>query len=333
MKTILLSDTHYGIKQNSITWLNSQIDFIYKELIPCIKYLIDKEHELVRIIHCGDVFDSRSSINPFIASAVRKAYTELANLCQVYIIAGNHDFYSPNDDSISALEFTLNGIKNLSIIKDKISPLWFGEYDNISLLVPWYEFDKKEQISQFIKEYKPKYIFCHTDLTRLSDEYKEILKEVTVFSGHIHTPQKENNLITLGSTYALTFADCNSDRGFYIHTDETNELKFVKAKNIIKFWRFYNEEIFKVDTEKLKNDYIELYINKVNLLNEKYTEQISLISSKIHNIAVVPNNDLELQTKQMEFSNYDIKEICENNIPDNLKNKFNEIIENLNKTQ
>jgi hypothetical protein len=47
----------------------------------------------------------------------------------------------------------------------------------------------------------------------------------------------------------------------------------------------------------------------------------------------VPNNDLELQTKQMEFSNYNIKEICESNIPDNLKNKFNEIIENLNKTQ
>ena len=101
---------------------------------------------------------------------------------------------------------------------------------------------------------------------------------------------------------------------------------------MIKFWRFYNEEIFNIDVEKLKNDYIELYINKLNLLNEKYTEQISLISSKIHNTTVVPNNDLELQAKQMEFSNYDIKEICESNIPDNLKNKFNEIIENLNKT-
>lgn len=323
MKTIILSDTHYGIKQNSITWLNSQIDFIYNELIPCVKYLIEKEHQLVRIIHCGDVFDSRSSINPYIAATVRKAYIELANLCQIYIVAGNHDFYSPNDDSISALDFAFNGVKNLNVIKDKISPIWFGEYDNISLLVPWYEFDKKESLSQIIDEYKPKYIFCHTDLTRLSDEYKELLKDVTVFSGHIHTPQKENNLITLGSTYALTFADCNADRGFYIHTDETNELKFVKAKNIIKFWRFYNKEIFDIDVTKVNNDYIELYIDKLNLMNENYAERISFLTSKIHNIKVVPNSDKENSVEEIEFTNYNIQEICESNIPEELKNKFN----------
>lgn len=323
MKTIILSDTHYGIKQNSITWMNSQIDFIYNELIPCIKYLIEKEHQLVRIIHCGDVFDSRSSINPYIAAAVRKAYTELANLCQVYIVAGNHDFYSPNDDSVSALDFAFNGVKNLNVIKDKIAPLWFGEYDNVSLLVPWYEFDKKELLTQIIDEYKPKYIFCHTDLTRLSDEYKELLKDITVFSGHIHTPQKENNLITLGSTYALTFADCNADRGFYIHTDETNELKFVKAKNIIKFWRFYNKEIFDIDVTKVNNDYIELYIDKLNLMNENYAERISFLTSRIHNIKVVPNSDKENSVEEIEFKNYNIQEICESNIPEELKDKFN----------
>lgn len=42
MKTIILSDTHFGIKQNSITWMNSQINFLYNEFIPYIKELSKK---------------------------------------------------------------------------------------------------------------------------------------------------------------------------------------------------------------------------------------------------------------------------------------------------
>ena len=37
MTTILFTDTHFGIKQNSITWFNSQKDFIVNQLIPYIK--------------------------------------------------------------------------------------------------------------------------------------------------------------------------------------------------------------------------------------------------------------------------------------------------------
>jgi DNA repair exonuclease SbcCD nuclease subunit len=319
MKTLILSDTHFGIKQNSITWLNSQIDFIYKEFIPCLIHL--KKDDEVQVVHCGDVFDSRSTINTFVASYVRKAFKDIAAHCPVYIVAGNHDFYSPVEDDVSALDLTLYSIKNLNIVRDKIAILDEGQ----SLLVPWYEFDKKDVLEAYIRSNKPKNIFCHTDLTRLSPEYRALLRGINVYSGHIHTPQCEGNLFTLGSTYALTFADSNSDRGFYILDNQTNELKFVKAKNIIRFWRFYNSEIFDIDVTKLKNDYLELYINKTNLLNEQYTERISYITSKIHNAIVVPNPDTEQVQESVEFTNYNIEEICEANIPEKLKDKFKQI--------
>ena len=324
MKTILFSDTHFGIKQNSITWMNSQIDFIYKEFIPCIKYL--QQSDNVRVIHCGDVFDSRSSINPFIASNVKQAFTDIAKLCPVYIIAGNHDFYSPNDDSVSSLDFILSSIPNLTILKDTISGLLNEEYDVESLLVPWYEFEKIDKLKEFIDAHNPKNVFCHADLTHLSNEHKELLKNLTVYSGHIHTPQKDNNLITLGSTYALTFADCNADRGFYILDNKTDELLFVAAKNIIKFYRYYNNEIFNIDIEKHKFDYIEAYIDKINLLNEEYTKQISILNSKIHNINIIPNTEIQHITEDIEFKNYNIEEICKENIPDELKEKFDKLL-------
>ena len=67
---ILLTDTHFGVKQNSITWLKSQMNFFYEQLIPFIR----KEKELVYIYHLGDLFDSRSSINPFISNEVRNLF-------------------------------------------------------------------------------------------------------------------------------------------------------------------------------------------------------------------------------------------------------------------
>ena len=94
MTNIIITDTHFGVKNNSITWFNSQSDFIYKQLIPYIK----SHQDTIRLIHMGDVFDSRSTISVYIAKKVRKMFKDLAEICEdVIVVAGNHDFYSPND--------------------------------------------------------------------------------------------------------------------------------------------------------------------------------------------------------------------------------------------
>ena len=67
MTDILITDTHFGIKQNSITWFNSQSNFIYEQLIPYIQ----THKDIIRLIHLGDVFDSRSSISVLIAAKVK----------------------------------------------------------------------------------------------------------------------------------------------------------------------------------------------------------------------------------------------------------------------
>jgi len=321
MKYILISDTHFGIKQNSILWLNSQINYLYNEFIPIIKKL--KQKDEVKVIHCGDVFDSRSTINPFVATEVRKAFVEIANLCEVYIIAGNHDFYSPKDDNISSLDLVLSSINNLQIIKNKSQIIF-----NHSLLLPWYEFNKFiDETNTRGKEIENiKYIFCHTDLSLLGGDIKKKLFGVKVFSGHIHYPVVDNNLITLGSVFPLTFADCNADRGIYILDDKTGKLEFIKSKNVIKFWRFYNSKIFNIDEKQYENDYVELYIDKVNLLDEKYTKRISEISSIIHNTTVIPIVEQQNKIQNINFKDFNINDFCIKNIPIQLQKKFETVL-------
>lgn len=321
-KTFVITDTHFGVKQNSASWLNAQIGFFENEFIPAVKLALSNGDN-VNIVHCGDVFDSRSSINPFVAQKVREIFSKMSQLCNVYIVAGNHDFYSPNSDEYSALDIVFGDMKNVTKITRDI---YFTKDPNcvISLYVPWYKFDY-DSLSDAITKCHPQRIYCHTDLANIDPAIIPLLKDIYIISGHIHTLWKKNNLINLGSTFALTFADCNSPRGYYVF--DKNSYTFYPGENIIKFWRFNDTEILCLNAEPLKNDYVELYINKLNLLNPEYSTKISELSATIHNLTVIPTDEKTVN-ESIEFKNYDIEQLCRDNIPERLNEKFEMIVKN-----
>lgn len=315
MKTILISDTHFGVKQNSLTWLKYQEAFIHKQLIPYIKSI----KEDVRLYHLGDVFDSRSSINTFIASRVKAVVRALAGVCRggVYIIGGNHDYYSPNDNdenNVCALDLLLEDVEGVTLVTDE--PLRVGK----DLLVPWYAWDGLDVGAEV------KYVFAHTDLTRLEIR-PDWMRGRKVFSGHIHTPAHQDNLHTLGSTYALTFADCNADRGFYVGED--GNFTFVPNKESIRFFRIRNEAIFDIpgNDKYRRDDYLELYVDQDLILTDRYADVIRGISEQFHNCTVLPVSIDNQEVIENLDSGYDIEEICKAMIPDELAKKFGKILE------
>lgn len=326
MKTILITDTHFGVKQNSTTWLNSQLNILYNQILPLIKKI--KEKESVRIIHCGDVFDSRNTINTLTAIKVSEAFKILAKECPIYIVLGNHDFYSPNDSTISTLNLVFDKEENIHLIQNTIEVLLNEHDEPEDLLVPWYQFDDAELLSKHVKEFKPKRIFCHTDLLNLSDEYKVLLKDIKLYSGHIHTPYFKDNLFNLGSTYALNFADANAKRGFYVLDNISNELKFIESKDIILFYRFYNDEIFNINPNILAKHYVECYIDKSNLIIDAYIDRINELSKKIKNFTIIPNIQVSESIENIEFKNFNILDFCKTCIPEYLLSKFNLITTN-----
>ena len=106
---------------------------------------------------------------------------------------------------------------------------------------------------------------------------------------------------------------------------------FIPAIDIIKFWRYCNEEILCLNAEPIKNDYVELYVDKLNLLNTEYSNKISELGSVVRNLSVIPK-DSQTTNESIEFKNYDIEELCRENVPQQLKEKF-EIISKIAKNQ
>lgn len=307
MTDFFFTDTHFGCRNHSMTWWKSQRDFIYEQFIPTIK-----KYDEVRVIHLGDVYDSRSGINMLIAKGTRKMFEDIAaldNVKEVIIIAGNHDFYSPNNDEVCSIEVLLHDIPKTRLVLRKCY-----ETDT-EIFVPWYE--AEFWLGDIMKNKKT--IYTHTDITRGT-------YESPIFSGHIHYPVFRDNIFSLGSCYALTFADANQSRYFYIK-EEGKPLEKIANDISIKFWRFYNEEILN-DINLNPNDYIELYVTQQHLAEEQYQSRINDLRTTYKNVWIIPQRD-ELEIQSVDIT-MDMQTIIENSIPDNLKEKFDIIKQRLN---
>lgn len=317
MTNVIITDTHFGVKNNSMTWFTSQSDFIYKQLIPYIKTINDE----VRLIHMGDVFDSRSTISIYIAKKVRQIFKDLSKLCDdIVIVAGNHDFYSPNTDEYDSLSLVLNNIENIKLVRKE------SYFIDNQLFIPWYEWDKID-INSYneIQNGEVYYVFAHTNIVDIDPG---INKDIMVFSGHMHRPYINGNRYNLGSCYSLDFSDCNSERGFYVLYND-KRLEFIPNKYSIRFWRLKNEAIF--DENNFKEwDYIELYITQSNMANSEYLTKINEYTKNFKNVWVIPMSNDNTLKDDVKFEGYDIESIINECIPKELSDKFEQIKERLN---
>ena len=238
MIDVIFTDTHFGWKNNSMTWLNSQMDFIYKQFIPEIVSLRMKDK--IRVIHCGDVFDSRSTISTYVATKVVQAFKDIRSVCDEFIIlCGNHDFYSPNSDTVNTVKLFMSHL-DIDIVDQEMLVR-----DNHAF-VPWYVW----QEGGF--PMNADYVFCHTDL--MYDPIPESCAHKMIMAGHIHTPRydERRGRHNLGSCYSLNFADANQKRGYYILKD--GQLAFKPNRISINFYRFYNDDILNANISKLNSD-------------------------------------------------------------------------------
>ena len=71
--TLVIGDVHFGIKTNSVTWLEAQLEFFNKQVIPAIK-----EKHIDRVIFLGDIFDIRYAVNQQVGIEVKSLVRKLS---------------------------------------------------------------------------------------------------------------------------------------------------------------------------------------------------------------------------------------------------------------
>lgn len=232
MVSYLITDTHFGYRQASPSFFESQMKFM-KTFLKMLK------KRPGRVFHLGDVFHSREFVPVKIGEEVRKLFNEIEKVAtEFYIISGNHDIYSPVSDDYTSIEMVLD---QPVIVREVV------ELDDC-ILVPW---SKTSEIESLYSKGKP--ILTHTDLIAMD------MPKVPVISGHLHQRFFEGNKINLGSCFAFNFGD-SPDK--YIYTTE-DFLHFDSIENTdsIRFLRVTLDDL----DQARPGDELELYIRRSDL--------------------------------------------------------------------
>jgi len=249
VKRLLVTDTHLGLYTDSDLWLDIVLNF-FKNIT---KYCI--QNDIKQIIHLGDFFDNRKSLNTKTQQTAHRIakVLELAKNLDTYIIVGNHDCYYKNQIHPTTLEL-FKKYSNIHVI-DKITKL-----DDI-LLVPWGEIPENTQGA--------KYCFGHFAINgfHMNDSYKcktgidsaKFKDFEKVFSGHFHSPSSNKNIVYLGAPYGQTFHDAGGVRGYHIF--ENGKLEFIEYTEAPKFVKIYtNAEA--LDENKIKGNIVRIIFTR-----------------------------------------------------------------------
>ena len=343
MRELLIGDLHFGIKSNSVIWLNKQCEFFRTQIFDIVK-----TKNLDRIVFLGDLTDARYSINQQVGIELKKVIRELSVLFEsvnpdgkIIFVAGNHDFYTPTEDFANynsyRLLFDEDFLKNHTniIIVDQEPKMLDG-----ALYLPWYWTDNTDHFDEILYRFDFKTdvqaIYCHADLSIWPGARITSLKNTPVYSGHIHNIYEDviGNLYNLGAALPLTYADVNEKRYVYILED----FKVVeKIQNITtpQFIRLTNEEIFDIPENTLKpNNYILICISKSKMNNLEYLDKIKYIKENyVDNtirIHVINNEEYTNNyTEHVDIFSTNISDYIKTNIPDHLKERYNYIKEKI----
>lgn len=332
MTELLIGDCHFGTHSNNISWLQHQVNFFNTQV-----YDILENKDIDRIVFLGDVFDVRYSVNTHIGIEVKKIFRHLLSYgIPVYVVAGNHDYYSPLKElqDYNAYELVFGeeferAYKNLHIVK--YDPLLVDG----SLFLPWYCTEDEERWQEVCKDYKHqiKTIYCHSDMVTWDEGRLIACGNPTVYSGHIHYPyiDVQHKLYNIGACMGFNFNDVNSDRHLWIVEDGVCKEKIVNVTTP-KFKRFYNEQIFDLQDSDMDNAIVQLCVGQSNVNKARYIEQIKYLKTTYVdcNIKVnVIDDNADIDKFEPVQFNTNIDVYIQDNIPDYLQSKYETIKEKM----
>ena len=109
MKLAILNDTHCGIRNSSDIFMQYQESFYNDIFFP---YLL--ENNITQILHLGDYYDNRKTVNFKALHHNRKIFLEKLREYGITmdIILGNHDCYFKNTNDLNSLKELLGHYMN-----------------------------------------------------------------------------------------------------------------------------------------------------------------------------------------------------------------------------
>ena len=296
MKVGLICDTHYGAKKGS-KHLHDYFELFYKNIFfPALE-----EHGVEAVIHMGDAFDSRKSIDYQSLQWAKRVVFEPLQKYEVHMIVGNHDCYYKNTNSVNSPELLLEDYTN---IQKYSSPKTVKVGGLEIAMIPWICSENYDETLRFIQKTTAKVAMGHLELNgfrayrghTMEDgmDAKVFSKFEKVFSGHFHTRSDDGHIFYLGNAYEMYWNDVNDIRGFHIFDTETLEHTPINNPYKLFYNVYYEDTPYQMfDASEYQNKIVKVIVRKKS--NPKSFEKFidKLYSSGVQDLKIIENFEIQ----------------------------------------
>ncbi len=262
-KVALLTDTHFGVRNDTKHLRDNQVRFLNEIFFP----YIDK-HEIKHVIHLGDVFDRRKYINHTTAMVAKQSLFQplFDRGIETHVLLGNHDVYYKDTNEVNSMR-NLYGNETggyFGGMKVYENPELVNIAGKDVLMLPWICPANEGQSYELIKKNQASLVFGHLELLGFS-MYKNSVSDHgmdhgifanydMVYSGHFHHKSLTRNIYYLGSTGQYDWNDYGDSRGFHILDTEKDEPATFISNDFWMFNRFNYDDVEKTPEQMLNFD-------------------------------------------------------------------------------
>lgn len=334
-KIAIISDLHWGVRNNSKFFLDLQKSFFYDLFLP---YLQNNSIDTIWIL--GDVLENRKQINVEVLNEVNFFFESLSRKnIKVFCLLGNHDIFYKNTNKINSLKPIVSGFKNVHLI-EKYEVI---EFDGLPVgFISWISPEIYSDAIQWITNLDVQILCGHFEINSF-----EIIKGVVcskgidssifekfdkVFSGHFHIRSNNGIVHYIGNPYQTNWGEYGYEKGFAVFDTKTKTVEYINNPNSSYRILQYNDEI------ELGSFNLDLYSNKIIriIVNEcknkkKLETLLDMLSEVCYSLEVIENKEVIISNNNDDFIPSDtmqlIQQFLETCQIDNLdKKQLGEII-------
>ena len=311
MKIGIITDTHYGARKGS-KHLHDYFELFYRDVFfPTLE-----EQGIDTVVHMGDVFDSRKSIDYQSLEWAKKVVFEPLKKYKVHAITGNHDCYYKNTNNVNSPELLLVNYPNIKTYS-KAQELTLDKLK--ILMLPWINSENYEESLNLIEKTTSKIVMGHLEVNgfratrghmmETGMDVKVFDKFDKVFSGHFHTRSENGKIFYLGNPYEMFWNDVNDPRGFHIFDTET--LTHTPINNPYKlFYNIYYEDTnYKLfNATEYENKIVKVIVRKKSKSKDfdKFIDKLYSVGVQdlkiIENFEIHGNEDFEIDEEENTLS-------------------------------
>ena len=294
MKVALITDTHFGARNDNQNFNEYFFQFYENQFFPYLK-----EHNITDVVHLGDVMDRRKYVSYRIAKDFRERFIDKFGGINFHMLVGNHDTFYKNTNEVNSLQELVDGRHKNITVYEKSTEV---EFDGCKILfVPWINTENMSHTMKMLQTSDAQICMGHLELNGFEMQKglvmdhgwdkQEFKRFDMVMSGHYHHKSDDGQIFYLGTPYEIYWNDWNDPKGFHVFDTEKRELERIVNPYTIYSKIYYDDTVSifddNHDMSAYKNKYVKLVVvNKKDLYQfDKFVDR--LLQADCHEVKII----------------------------------------------